>query len=196
VRAKAVLRKDGFLEQPLSLTGPNGGERAVYRAALPLSPQAALLTITSDPAGANVSVDGLVLAPPAPAHDTFVAPGVKHKLKASANGFVDARAEIVVGGGEHKTAHLALSAGGTIVLKTNVAAKVLIDNSAVGTSPLAPVGLSAGSHTFMLRRRTPPLEWSTKLHLAKGETLEIRLDFTSDHKVTGHVGAYAVDETW
>jgi hypothetical protein len=48
----------------------------------------------------------------------------------------------------------------------------------------------------MLRRRSPPLEWNTKLHLPKGQTLEIRLDFTSDHKVTGHVGAFTVDETW
>jgi hypothetical protein len=195
-RAKAVLRKDGFLEQPLALVGPNGGERAVYRATLPLSPQAALLTITSDPASANVSVDGLTLAPPAPAHDTFVAPGVKHKLKATANGYVDGRAEVVVGGGEHKTVHLELVAGGTITLKTNVAAKVIIDGASVGTSPIAPIGLTPGEHTLVLRRQSPPLEWTTKLHLPKGESLEIRLDFTSDHKVTGHVGAFTVDETW
>jgi hypothetical protein len=190
------LRKDGFVESSVKTTAPPPGERALYHTALPLLGSAALLTITIEPPLANVSVDGLVLAPPAPSHDTFVAPGTRHKIKASAPGFVDARAEIAVAGGEHKSLHLALVEGGTIALKTNVAAKVLLDDKAIGTAPILPVGVTAGEHTLALRGTTPTVAYSTKVSVEKGHTLDVRLDFNDDHKVTGHIGERAVTDQW
>ncbi len=191
-----TLRKEGFVESSVKTTAPAPGERALYHTALPLEPTAALLTITTEPPAANVSVDGLVLAPPAPSHDTFVAPATRHKVKATAPGFVDARAELVVAGGEHKSLHLALVEGGTLALRTNVAAKVLVDDKPVGTAPILPLGLTAGEHTLALRGKTPPLDYSTKVSVEKGHTLEVRLDFSSDHTVAGHIGDKPVAEKW
>ena len=193
---EVTLRKDGFVDQTLTLIGPKAGERAVYRAALTLSPLAALLTVASEPADAVVSVDGLTLAPPAPSHDTFVAPGSKHKVKVSAPGFVDERAEVLVGGGEHKTVTLKLHEGGTLALRLNLPARVSIDGKPVGTAPLAPLGLPAGEHTLALEQKSPPVRWSTPLALETGQTLEVRLDFRADHTISGRVGDRAVSDKW
>src|SRR5207237_1188090 len=116
------LDKDGFAAQELSLTAPGPGERATFHALLPLSSSTALLTISAEPETAEVSLDGLVLSPPAPSHDTFVAPGSRHKIKVAAPGFVDERQEVSLGGGEHKTVRVALSEGGTLALKLNLPA--------------------------------------------------------------------------
>jgi hypothetical protein len=190
------LRKDGFVDQTLTLIGPKAGERALYRAVLTLSPRAALLTIASEPADAQVSVDGLTLAPPAPSHDTFVAPDSRHKIRVSAPGFVDERAEVVVGGGEHKTVSLSLHEGGTLAIKLNLPARVSIDGKPVGTAPLPPLGLAAGEHTLALEQKSPPVRWSAPVTLRTGQTLEVRLDFRADHSVAGHVGDRAVSDKW
>ena len=191
-----TLRKEGFAESSVKTTAPPPGERALYHTALRLEGSASLLTVSTEPPGANVSVDGLMLAPPAPSHDTFVAPGTRHKIKAVAPGYVDARAEVTLAGGEHKSVHLALVEGGTIALRTNVAAKVLVDDKAVGTAPILPVGVTAGQHTLALRGKTPALDYSTKVSVDKGHTLEVRLDFNADHKVTGHVGEREISDQW
>jgi len=191
-----TLRKEGFVESSVKTTSPAAGEHALYHTALPLEGSAALLTVTTDPSTANVSVDGLVLAPPAPSHDTFVAPGTRHKVKASAPGYVDARAELAVGGGEHKSLHLQLVEGGTLTLRTNVAAKVLLDDKPIGTAPLLPVGVAAGEHTLALRGKTPNVDYSTKVSVEKGHTLEVRLDFNADHKVKGHIGDREIADQW
>lgn len=194
--AEVTLRKDGFVDQTLTLTGPKAGERALYRATLTLSPRAALLTVASDPPDAQVSVDGLVLQPPAPSHDTFVAPDGKHKIRVSAPGYVDERAEVVVGGGEHRTVSLKLHVGGTLTLAVNVPARVSIDGKAVGTAPMPPLGLGAGEHSVTLEQRSPPIRWTTPVTLRTGQTVEIRLDFHADHSLTGHVGSRAIADKW
>jgi hypothetical protein len=195
-RLELTLRKEGFVESNASMTAPPPGERALYHRALPLQPSAALLTVATDPPGANVSVDGLVLAPPAPSHDTFVAPGTRHKIKASAPGYVDARAEVSVTGGEHKSLHLALVEGGTLALHLNVPAKVLVDDKAVGNAPISPLGVTPGEHTLALRGKDPAFDYSTKVSLEKGQTLEVRLEFKDDHTVSGHIGEKNVLEKW
>jgi hypothetical protein len=191
-----TLRKEGFVESTVKTNAPPPGQHALYHTALPLEGSAALLTVATEPPLASVAVDGLVLAPPAPSHDTFVAPGARHKVKASAPGFVDARAEITVAGGEHKSLHLQLVEGGTLALRTNVAAKVLVDDKAVGNSPITPLGLTPGEHTLALRGKTPAMSFSTKVSVEKGHTLEVRLDFNADHKVTGHIGDREIADQW
>jgi len=92
--------------------------------------------------------------------------------------------------------HLQLVEGGTLALRTNVAAKVLLDDKPIGTAPLSPVGVSPGEHTLALRGKTPAVDYSTKVSVEKGHTLEVRLDFDADHKVTGHVGDREIADQW
>lgn len=195
-KVEAVLKKQGFVDQPLTIVAPRTGERTVYRASLPLAPTAALLTIQVQPPNANVSVDGLTLAPPAPSHDTFVAPGRRHRIRASAVGFADLRQEVFVAGGEHRTLQLTLPEGGTLALRVNVPARVVIDGKPVGTAPLAPLGLLPGPHTLGLAREDPPLDWSTPITIEKGRTLDVELQLADDHGVTGHIGDKTVTGKW
>jgi hypothetical protein len=193
---RLTLRKSGFAEASVATTSPPPGERALYHTALPLEGSSALLTVSTAPPTANVMVDGMQLAPPAPSHDTFVAPGVRHKIKATAPGFVDARAELAVAGGEHRSLHLALVEGGTLALRTNVGARVFVDDKPVGTAPILPLGVAPGEHTLALRGSSPAVDFSTKVSVEKGHTLEVRLDFNADHKVTGHIGERPVADQW
>jgi hypothetical protein len=189
------LEKDGFAAQELALTAPGPGERATFHAILPLSPTTAMLTIAAEPAAATVSLDGLVLSPPAPAHDTFVAPGSKHRVKASAPGFVDERQEVSLAGGEHKTVRLVLSEGGMLALKLNVPAHVSVDDKGVGQAPLAPFGILPGEHTLTLHG-ADKLAFSTPFTIDKGQTLKVELELKPDRTVAGRVGEKTVAGKW
>jgi hypothetical protein len=153
------------------------------------------LTIAAQPETATVSLDGMQLMPPGPTHDTFVAPGSRHHLKVTAPGFVDERQELMLVGGEHKTVHVALTEGGTLALKLNLPAKVLIDDKAVGSAPLPPLGLMPGEHKLGLRG-ADKLTFSTPFSIDKGQTLEMRLELKPDRTVSGHVGSKAVSGKW
>jgi hypothetical protein len=175
--AEVTLKKDGFSEQRIPVTCPQAGERAVYRGSLPLSPLIAALTIESEPPGANVTVDGLALLPPAPAHDTFVKPGARHLVRVSAPGFIEHREEILLGGGEHKTVHAKLVEGGVLLLKANLAARVFIDGKALAMGPTASLALAEGRHTLGLRAQKPFLRYETSVVVEKGRTIDKQLAF-------------------
>ncbi len=186
--ASVVLRKDGFYEQKLTVSGPHPGERAIYRAALPISRDVAALTIKVEPGTATVALDGMALMPPAPSYDTFVKPGTTHKVKVTAPGFIDQRREIWLAGGEHKTLDVRMLEGGVLQVKTNTPARVFIDDKPVGTAPLAPLALAEGTHTLSLRSQKPYLAYSTTVTVEKGKTVEARVDFgTVEVKAPGVV---------
>jgi hypothetical protein len=189
------LDKDSFVARELALTAPGPGERATLAALLALSPATALLSVTAEPETATVSVDGQALTPPAPSHDSFVAPGSRHRLVVTAPGFVAAQKDVSLGAGEHKTVRVVLVAGGTLALTLNLPARVLVDDKAVGVAPLPPLGLAPGEHTLGLRG-ADRLSFSTPIRIDKGETLEVRLELKPDRTVSGHVGARRVAGTW
>jgi len=187
-RAEISLRKSGFRVEKVQVTGPGPGERAIYRAALPLSRDVSGLTIAAQPPGATVTVDGMALMPPAPSYDTFVKPGVTHKIKITAPGFIDYRKELSLAGGEHQTVTAKLQEGGVLMVKTNISARVYVDDKAVGTAPLSPLALAEGTHTVSLRAQKPYLSYSTQVTVEKGKTVEARVDFgTVEVKAPGVV---------
>src|SRR5438128_2155028 len=93
----------------------------------------------------------MALMPPAPSHFTMVAPGARHKLKATAPGYLEWRDELTVAGGEHKLVRAALEEGGQLAVRTNVAAHLLVDGKPLGVTPMAPVTLPPGAHAVTLR---------------------------------------------
>jgi hypothetical protein len=193
-RISVKLDKQGFVTQELALASPGPGERATFHARLNLSPGTALLTIAATPATATVSLDERALSP-APAHDTFVAPGARHRLLVTAPGYVAARQEVSLGGGEHKTVRVVLAEGGTLALTLNVAARVLVDDKPVGAAPLPPLGLAPGEHTLSLRG-ADRLSFATPFHIDTGQTLEVHLELKPDRSVSGHVGKRSVTGKW
>ena len=190
------LDKDGFAPQELSLTAPGPGERATFHSLLPLAPTTSLLTIAALPATATVSLDGLVLSPPSPSHDTFVAPGSKHRIRVNAPGFVDERQELSLTGGEHRTVRVSLVEGGTLALKVNLPVRVIVDGKGLGAAPLPLTGFAPGNHTLEVRG-ADKLTFTTPFTIAKGETLEVKLELdAAAHTVSGHVGEKTVAGKW
>src|SRR5262249_26617005 len=82
-----------------------------------------------------------------------------------------------LGGGEHKTIRVKLALGGVLALKTNVVAKVLIDDKQVGATPLASLALAEGKHTLSLRADKPWLRYTTTVEVGTGRTLAHRMEF-------------------
>ena len=175
-----MLSLSGARRRASTLFGPPAGTRARLGA--------------EDPGRAG-NLDGAPADAPAH-HVRYADRPAALRERPSEPGFVDARSEVTVAGGEHKSLHLQLVEGGTLALRINVEAKVLLDGKPVGNAPLAPVGLTAGEHVLALRGKTPALDYSTKVSLEKGHTLEVRLDFNADHKVTGHIGDRPVADQW
>jgi hypothetical protein len=175
--AEVTLKKDGFSEQHISVTCPQAGERAVYRGTLPLSPLVAALTVQADPPSANVTVDGLALLPPAPIHDTFLKPGMKHLVRVSAPGFIEQREEMLLGAGEHKTLNAKLVEGGVLQLKSNLTARVLVDGHLVATGTSASLALAEGKHALALRAQKPFLRYEATVTVEKGRTIDKAVSF-------------------
>jgi hypothetical protein len=181
-----ALHKDGYKDHSMAVTAPAPGERVSYRPSLGLSPDVAGITVAVDPPQASVMIDGLALMPPSATHDEFVKPGALHHVKVTMPGYIDFREDLLLGGGEHKTVRVKLALGGVLTLKTNVAAKVLIDDKAVGTAPLAPLALAEGKHTLTLRADKPYLRYTKTVQVETGKTVEERLDFgTVEIKASG-----------
>ena len=93
--------------------------------------------------------------------------------------------------------HLTLVEGGTLALRINVAAKVARRRQSRRHRALVPVGMTAGEHILALRGKTPGASTiRRRFRVEKGHTLEVRLDFNADHKVTGHIGDRPVADQW
>ena len=153
-RVLLTLRKDGFVR--VGASRRRRRRRASARStttALSLAGSAALLTVATDAAGRQRQRRRPRAGAAGAVARHLRRAGVRHKVKASAPGFVDARAEVTVAGGEHKSLQLTLVEGGTLALRTNVAAKVLLDDKPIGTAPILPLGVAAGEHTLALRGR-------------------------------------------
>jgi hypothetical protein len=172
-----TLKKDGFAEQHLHVVCPQAGERAVYRGTLPLSTLVAALTIEAEPPGANVTVDGLALLPPAPSHDTFVKPGFMHVIKVDAPGFIGHKTELTLAGGQHQTVHVKLVEGGVLQLKSNLTAHILVDGKVQTTAASASLALAEGKHTLQLKAQRPFLRYETSVVVEKGRTVDKQLSF-------------------
>ena len=44
--------------------------------------------------------------------------------------------------------------------------------------------------------KTPAVDYSTKVSVDKGHTLDVRLDFNEDHTVSGHIADKSVSDKW
>jgi hypothetical protein len=106
--ATLALLLDGYRAAPLAVAVGPPGERRVYFTRLALDTSVGALDIDIEPAGAEVTVDGLPLVPPSAHRHTFVRPDANHMVRAVAEGFAEAHAQLTVHGGERRTLSLRL----------------------------------------------------------------------------------------
>lgn len=102
------------------------------------------LFVTSDPRGADLTVDGIALGTVPDVGPLSVAPG-RYRLELRLDGFVHETRIVDVADGETSFVHVTMTAnaGGSIRIRTEPQARVVLDGDVVGVTPLtlpAPVG--------------------------------------------------------
>lgn len=136
---------------------------------------AAQLTVSSNPAGAQISFDGSPLCV-TPCTLTGIAPG-QHSVSASKNGFGTENHNIVLAAGANSTISLELSplAAKLMVASTPAGAVILIDGQDSGKLSPSQFAMSkAGPHTVTLRR-SGYLDESSTVNAAAGQTTNVSL---------------------
>jgi len=140
--------------------------------ALTLAKLPGLVTITTEPSGAQVTVDGTALGT-TPLTDAELTPGL-HRLEFSAARHLGEVRELdVQGGGEKQSLAAALTPDWAVVSLTTqpAGAAVLVDGVAVGTTPAA-VEIASGEHEIEARLAGYNA-WSSRLIVAANQPQQL-----------------------
>ncbi len=141
------------------------------------------LMVTTQVEGARASIGD---AEPAPAPlIREVAPG-NHKVAVTAEGYFPVEQTATAVEGRLVVVEVELSPRPAIVtLRAEAGAQVLVDGRAVGTTPLRPLELDAGTHLISVSRRGRRA-WAREITVARGDevTLHAALQTTTQRKVS------------
>jgi hypothetical protein len=98
-------------------------------------------------------------------------------VSCTAPGFIEFKQELLPSGGEHQTLHAKLVEGGVLQVKSNIAARILVDGKQMAIATSAALPLSEGKHTLTLRAQKPFLRYETQVQIDKGRTVDKQLAF-------------------
>ena len=159
--------------------------------ALPPPPTTGSLNVTSDPAGADVKLDG-VLKGTTPLTVTGVSPG-SHTLRLEKTGYVAYTAPVSITAGETTYVHAVLDpvpppvVNGTIeVTSSPTGAGVSLDGDYRGTTPLSIPAVTNGIHTLRLEA-SGYLPWEEPVIVIAGETTYVHANLSTVPPATGSV---------
>jgi hypothetical protein len=170
VRVKQV----GFRDATEVVTVPETGQTTTFRLPLALAPGYGSVHVESQPAGAAVLING-VEEPSS--NEGIVLKAGSYDVTARLPGYIPYVAHVNISSGSRARVVAHMLTGGTLSLRSNVDARVFIDNHPVGRTPLGGVGLAEGPHTVTLRSQRPFLLYELKLAVKKGQSLERELKF-------------------
>ena len=147
----------------------------------------ALLVVTSQPAGARVTVDGEMLRAPTPIHAETFASGM-HKVIVEKKGYTPRELAVRLGDGEHRTLDVELRPGarrvvrvqrapsGYLTVRTVPWSKVFEGARLLGTTPMANVPLAEGTHTLtFVNPDLPPLKRTVTVRAGEEQRVSIEL---------------------
>jgi serine/threonine protein kinase len=147
------------------------------------------LDILSRPPGARVVVDGEQLRTLTPIHAETFASGM-HKVVVDKKGYTPRELAVQLGDGEHRTLDVELRPGakrvvrvvkatvpqGYLTVRTVPWSKVFDGARLLGTTPMANVPLSEGTHTLtFVNPDLPPLKKSVTVHAGQEERVSLEL---------------------
>jgi tRNA A-37 threonylcarbamoyl transferase component Bud32 len=127
------------------------GDRAFYRAEL--APLATRLVVRSDPAGAEVAVDGRTVGRTPLGEVTLAADGATHKLRLRRHGFLDLVDDVKLVDRQDVIVDRKLTPAprfGTIDLHVDPWAIVYLDGRQIGEAPVKGLSLPLGHHRLKL----------------------------------------------
>ena len=129
----------------------SAGDHVYYRAQL--ETPAARLVVTTEPAGAEVAVDGRTVGRTPLGNVTLAADGRAHALRLRRHGFLDVTEEIALADGKDVVVDRKLAPApryGTIDLHVDPWAIVYLDGKQVGEAPVKGLQLPVGHHRLKL----------------------------------------------
>jgi eukaryotic-like serine/threonine-protein kinase len=147
------------------------------------------LDILSRPPGARVIVDGEALRTLTPIHAETFASGM-HKVVVEKKGYTPRELAVQLGDGEHRTLDVELRPGakrvvrvvqarvpqGYLTVRTVPWSKVFDGSRLLGTTPMAGVPLSEGTHTLtFVNPELPPVKRTVSVRAGQEERLSIEL---------------------
>lgn len=152
-------RSTDLITRPLDPNDPQSAASALAQviatftsAAVALSAGDAGLFVSSEPADAQVFVDGISIGHTSRLDVAMLAPG-RYRLELRKEGFLPDTRTIELRGGDTTFVHVALTAisGGSIQIISSPAAEVFLDGAHSGTTPLTVPALP-GAHRVTLSR--------------------------------------------
>jgi eukaryotic-like serine/threonine-protein kinase len=147
------------------------------------------LDILSRPPGARVIVDGEALRTPTPIHSETFASGM-HKVIVEKKGYTTRELAVQLGDGEHRTLDVELRPGarrvvrvvqqkvpqGYLTVRTVPWSKVFEGARLLGTTPMANVPLSEGTHTLtFVNPDLPPVKRTVAVRAGEEQRVSIEL---------------------
>jgi hypothetical protein len=145
------------------------------------------LDILSRPPGARVTVDGEALRTPTPIHAETFASGM-HKVLVEKKGYTPRELAVQLGDGEHRTLDVELRPGarrivrmtkvpqGYLTVRTVPWSKVFEGARLIGTTPMANVPLTEGTHTLtFVNPDLPPTKRAVTVRAGEEQRVSIEL---------------------
>jgi hypothetical protein len=170
----AAVAPEAASEAPAASRGERG-RKTKSHAAVAATPALAQLTVSSNPAGVQITFDGSPLCV-TPCTLTGIAPG-QHAILASKNGYTSANRNLVLSAGANTTISMDLSgASAKLSVASNPAgAVILVDGQDTGKlSPAQFLFNTPGAHTVVLRRYGY-LDETTTVNAEAGQTATVNL---------------------
>jgi eukaryotic-like serine/threonine-protein kinase len=153
----------------------------------PKSTAPAALDVISRPPGARVTVDGRDLPSGTPVRGQSLAPG-PHRISIDRRGYLPRELSLQLNAGEHRTLDVVLRAGqarghaaarapsGFLTVRTVPWSKVFEGARLLGTTPLANVQLSEGSHALtFVNPDLPPVHKTVIVRAGEESRLSVEL---------------------
>ena len=145
------------------------------------------LRVVTSPSGARVFVDGEALRTPTPIHAEQFASGM-HKVVVEKKGYTTRELPVQLGDGEHRTLDVELRPGpkrvvrvaqvpkGYLTVRTVPWSKVFEGARLIGTTPMANVPLTEGTHTLtFVNPDLPPVKRTVTVHAGEEQRVAIEL---------------------
>ncbi|HZS35798.1 MAG TPA: protein kinase [Polyangia bacterium] len=173
--------------QNAAQTKTPGGAKTGTTAPVEDTAAPAALDVVSRPAGARVTVDGHELPKATPVRAQSLAAGT-HRVSVERKGYLARELSVQLGAGEHRTLDVVLRAGqtrghvppraaaGFLTVRTVPWSKVFEGSRLLGTTPLANVHLSEGSHALtFVNPDLPPVHKTVTVRAGEESRLSFEL---------------------
>ncbi len=181
-----TLKKSGYADYSANVIA-TAGQTMSISATLTNQPVTGSISARSTPTGATILVDGINKGT-TPATLTGISAG-SHAIVLKKSGYTDYSTSVTVTAGQTASVSATLTnqpvTGSISARSTPTGATILVDGVNKGTTPITFTGISAGSHTIVLKK-TGYTDYSTSVTVTAGQTASVSATLTNQ-PVTGSI---------